>query len=80
MQYELVNVTGVRETPFTAELIVPADEEFDGVVGLFEDAEEGNIAPGLSLFNVSASQYVQTGEFIDRFPLPDEPRYTPQLV
>ena len=85
MQYKLVNVTGVRETPFTGELIIEGDDMFGSVVGLFENSKEGNVAPGVSIFNVPTKDIEDTGETIDRFPVwetdPDEPlNYTPQLV
>lgn len=81
MQYELVNVTGVRDEPFTAELVIEGDELFQSLVGVFEDSDEGNIAPGVSVYNVWPDEYKRTGQTIDRDPAEDaEPVYTPQLV
>lgn len=81
MQYELVNVTGVRDEPFTAELVIPGDELFQSLVGVYEDSEEGNIAPGVSVYNVWPNEFERTGQTIDRNPVEDaEPVYTPQLV
>lgn len=81
MQYELVNVTGVRDEPFTAELVILGDDLFQSLVGIYEDSEEGNIAPGVSVYNVWPDEFERTGQMIDRDPAEDDdPVYTPQLV
>ncbi len=79
MQYELVNVTGVRDSAFTAELIVAPEDVFPGIVGVFEDSDEGNVAPGVSIYSVQAGQVSPTGEFIERED-DEELIYTPNLV
>lgn len=82
MQYELVNVTGVRGETFTAELIVPGEDGYAAIVGVYTDSEEGNFAPGIDIYTVSATDYVTTGQFIERVDSDrdGEPKYTPNLV
>ena len=82
MKYKLVNVYGVRDEAFTAELILPAEDGFGGIVGVFEPEGDGNIAKGVSIYNVFAEDIEDTGETIDRNPIEDgeELVYTPQLV
>lgn len=81
MFYKLVNVTGVRDLPFTAELIVPSDGLFQAVVGIFEDSDEGNIAPGVSIYSVWDHQYEETDQEVFRNPASEETQaHTPQLV
>jgi len=66
ISYPLVKVFHVRDEPFLAELIVPAEDGFGGIVGLFEDSGEGNVAPGVSVFNVTADDYELTDRFMPR--------------
>lgn len=82
MQYKLVNVYNVRPQPFTAELILSAEDGYNALVGLSEDSPEGNIAPGLSAFDVPAEDIEETGQFIERLSYDPEhgAPYTPQLV
>jgi len=79
MQYKLVNVTGVRPMPFTAELIIEPEYGLPAVVGLFEDGSNGNVVGGVSLFNVSGDQIEDTGEEITR-EAGETVGFTPQLV
>lgn len=79
MDYELVNVTGMRDSAFTAELIVSDDFGWN-VVGVYEDSNEGNFVGGVSLYTVHASQIEQTGETIFRQAGGEDVVYTPQLV
>lgn len=79
MRYRLVNVYGVRPEPFTAELITPAEDGFKAIVGVLEDSDDGNLAPGLSVWPVDSKDYEETDQFIERTPGEDR-KHTPQLV
>jgi hypothetical protein len=82
MEYELVNVDGVRDHTFTAELIIPSSNGLEAVVGVYEAEGEGNLVPdlGISIYHVKPDQLTPTGESIFRSVGPAAPEYTPNLV
>ncbi|HEY6018342.1 MAG TPA: hypothetical protein VIY48_00120 [Candidatus Paceibacterota bacterium] len=79
MEYKLVNVTGVRDQPFTAELIAPAEYGYKALVGLYEDDMEGNLFGGVSMYAVPGDAIEDTGEVVSRV-LGISSGFTPQLV
>lgn len=81
MEWKLVNVTGIRPEPFTAELIVdPRETGGYGLVGIHEKSADGNIGGGISIYNVVESDLEYTGQTVTHDPANSKVNYTPQLV